>query len=83
MAIKLSKENETRLIQSIQRYFRENLEEEIGDLKALLMLEFCLKEIGPTIYNKTILDAQTYMQDRVTDLDGCCFELEFDYWKKH
>ena len=82
MAIKLNKETEQRLIASIKRYFAENMEDEIGDLKAALLLEFSVKELGPTIYNKAIADAQAHLQDRVRDLDGSCYEPEFGYWKK-
>lgn len=82
MAIEVTKEAKQRLIESIKRYFAENMEEEIGDLKASLLLDFCLKEIGPTIYNRAISDAQAYIQDRVTDADGSCHEPEFGYWQK-
>ena len=82
MAITLSKDTQQALIPSIKRYFVEHMDEEIGDLKALLLLEFCLKEIGPSIYNQAIADAQAYLHDKVTDLDGSCFEPEFGYWRK-
>lgn len=82
MAIKLTDETKTELITSIKRYFAENMDEEIGDLKASLLLEFCVKEVGPSIYNQAIADAQACMQERVADLDGTCHEPEFGYWKK-
>jgi uncharacterized protein (DUF2164 family) len=84
MAIKLSKEAEKRLIASIKRYCAEHMEmeEEVGDLKAALLLDFCVKEIGPTIYNQAIADAQTNMQDKVADLDNSCYEVEFGYWSE-
>ena len=82
MAIKLSKEAEQRLIASIKRYCAEVMEEEVGDLKASLLLDFCVQEIGPTIYNLALADAQRYMQDRVADLDVSCGQLEFGYWSK-
>ena len=78
--IKLKKETETRLLDSIKRYFAENLDEDIGDLKASLLLEFILKEIGPGIYNQAINDAQAYMQDKLNDIDLTCYEPEFGYW---
>ena len=80
MAIELDKQIRDDLVESIQRYFRENLDEDIGDLKASLMLDFCLAELGPTIYNKAILDAQAWIQERVGDLDGSCWEPEVSYW---
>ena len=82
MAIKLSKENEERLLGSIQRFFRSELDQDIGTLKSKLLLDFCLRELEPSIYNQAIVDAQTTMHDRVTELDISCHEPEFSYWKK-
>ncbi len=82
MSIKLSEDAKTALIASIKRYFSENMDEEIGDLKAALLLEFCIKEVGPCIFNQAIADAQAHMQEKVADLDGTCHEPEFGYWKR-
>jgi uncharacterized protein (DUF2164 family) len=82
MSIKLEKEAEKRLIESIKRFFAETLEEEIGDLRASLVLDFCLKEIGPSIYNRAVADAQAFMQEKVADLDGSCYEPEHAYWEE-
>lgn len=82
MTIEISEETRKRLLESIKQYFLENVDEEIGDLKAMLFLEFCLKEIGPSIYNRAISDAQTYMRDKIADMDGSCYEPEFQYWEK-
>ena len=82
MAIKLKKEVEERLVASIMRYIGENMEEEIGQLKAKLFLDFCLQELGPSIYNQAVAEAQAHMLEKVTDLDGMCHETEFAYWKK-
>jgi uncharacterized protein (DUF2164 family) len=81
MEIKLPKETEKRLLTSIKRYFAEHMDDDIGDLKASLLLDFCLREIGPSIYNRAIADAQMHLQEKVTDLDGACFAPEFGYWK--
>ena len=40
MAIEISQETKQQLIESIKQYFAENMDEEVGDLKALLLLEF-------------------------------------------
>jgi uncharacterized protein (DUF2164 family) len=82
MAIGIPKKSRERMILSIQRYFTENMDEEIGELKASLLLDFCLREIGPSIYNQAVADAQVFMRDRVSDLEGSCFEPEFGFWKK-
>jgi uncharacterized protein (DUF2164 family) len=82
MAIKLQNDSKKYLIGSIKRFFAESMNDDIGDLKASLVLDFCLREIGPTIYNQAIADAQTYIQDRASELGGVRFEAEFDFWKK-
>jgi uncharacterized protein (DUF2164 family) len=81
MAITLAPETQKQLVASIKRYAAEHLEQEIGDLQAGLLLDYVLKEIGPSIYNKAIGDAQAYFQDRLADLEATCYEKEFGYWK--
>ena len=82
MAIKLVKDVEERLLASLQRYCANNFDEEIGNLKAQLLLDFCLREIGPSIYNQAVQDAQKVMQEKVTELETNCYETEFAYWQK-
>jgi uncharacterized protein (DUF2164 family) len=83
MAIKLDPETEEYLLGSIKQFFAEELEDDIGDLKARKVLEFCVREVGPSVYNQAIADAQTYFERAASDLGGVQFEPEFDYWKKH
>jgi uncharacterized protein (DUF2164 family) len=80
MAITLSPEHTKQLQASIKRYFEAHMDEPIGDLKAGLLLDFCLKEIGPVIYNRAIADARTFVEARLSDMDGVCYEPEFTYW---
>ena len=79
MAIELPDQTKQDLIASIKRYFEEERGEEIGDLQAGFFLEFCLKEIGPSIYNQAIADAQARLQLAVADLDATLHEPEFGY----
>lgn len=81
MPITLPPDTTKQLHGSIKRFFTEHLDEDIGDLKAALVLDFCLKEVGPSVYNQAITDAQAYFSTRVVDLDGVCHEPEFSYWK--
>ena len=82
MAIKLQQDTEKFLTDSIKRFFAEELDEDIGDLKALLVLDFCLKQIGPSIYNQAIADAQSFFQEKSLDLGAARYEPEFGYWQK-
>lgn len=81
MAIKLNKDTEERLLTSLQRYCAENFEEEIGNLKARMLLDFCLREIGPSIYNQAVQDAQAVMQEKIAEVETNCYETEFAYWQ--
>lgn len=82
MPIELSKEARTEAIASIERYFRANMDEPIGNIAAGALLGFFLEEIGPSIYNKAVVDAQERLQARVLELDIEVHEDEFQYWRK-
>jgi uncharacterized protein (DUF2164 family) len=82
MPIKLAPDTTKQLHTSIKRFVAEQLDQEIGDLKASLFLEYVLEEIGPSIYNKAVADVQSYFEDRTADLPGTCYEKEFGYWVK-
>lgn len=80
MSIELSDEARKALITSIQRYFDQNMDEPIGNIAASALLNFMLQEIGPTIYNKAVADAQSRLLARVTELDLEVYEDESSYW---
>lgn len=83
MAIELSKEDRQQAITSIERYFRDNLEQKIGNVAAGGLLGFFLDEVGPSIYNKGVADAQEKMQQRISELDYEVHEDEFMYWRRY
>jgi uncharacterized protein (DUF2164 family) len=82
MGIELSKEARAEAVASIERYFRENMEEPIGNVAAGGLLGFFLEEIAPVVYNKAVADAQERLQLRVAELDIEVHEEEFQYWRK-
>jgi len=82
MAIELEKGVRERAVESIQRYFRENMEEPIGTLAAGALLGFLVEEIGPVIYNQAVADVQERLQARVAEVDLEVHEDEFRYWRR-
>ena len=82
MPIELSKETKQEAIASLQKYCKENLETEIGNIAAGALFSFIVEEIGPSIYNKGVADAQERMQTRVSELEYEVFEDEFQFWRK-
>jgi len=75
-------EAKKQAVSSIKRYFEEEMDQEIGDLKAGLVLDYFLKEFGPTVYNCAIADAKAFFEERAADLDGVCYRAEFPYWNE-
>jgi hypothetical protein len=83
MTIKLPAEARNEAIASIERYFRENMDEQIGNIAAGAPLAFFLEEIGPAVYNQAVAAVQERIQSRVMEVDLEVHEDEFQYWKKH
>jgi uncharacterized protein (DUF2164 family) len=81
MPIELTKESQLAAVASIERYFADELDTRIGNLQARSVLDFFVKEIAPSVYNRAIADAQSRLQARVMELDVECYETEFTYWK--
>ena len=80
MTVELSKEVRDALVPSIRRYVQEELEQDIGDLQARLLLDYVLIEVGPVVYNRAVRDAQAYILERALDLEGVCYEEEMTWW---
>jgi len=82
MTITLDKESRTAAIASIERYYKENFDEKIGNIAAAALLNFFIEEIGPSIYNRAVSEVQERLIARVTEVDIECHEDEFGYWPK-
>jgi uncharacterized protein (DUF2164 family) len=82
MTIEIPREARKEAVASIERYFRENMEEPIGNIAAGALLGFFLEEIGPLVYNQAVADVQERLQMRVSELDIDHHEDAFQYWRK-
>jgi uncharacterized protein (DUF2164 family) len=82
MAIKLDPQTEAHLLASIRHFFVDELDDDIGDLKARLVLDYFVREVGPSVYNQAIADAQESLERAVSDLSGVRYEPEFNFWRK-
>jgi uncharacterized protein (DUF2164 family) len=74
MALVLDKAVVQQAKQALRTYFEEKLELELGHLDAELLLEFVVKTVGPSIYNRAIKDAQDFLQDKLLDLEAQLYE---------
>jgi uncharacterized protein (DUF2164 family) len=77
--LELAGDSRKLAIASIRRHFQEELDQEIGDLKAALVLDFVVAELGPSLYNMGLADAKAFLAERADDLSALTFD-EFTYW---
>lgn len=66
--IELSEEIKKGLLKDIRTFFELELDQNIGDLKAMLVLDFFIESIGMEIYNQGVEDSYSFMQERLGDL---------------
>lgn len=76
MNIELREERQKVLVEKVQVYFEKELDQSIGQLKAEMILEFFVKELGPEIYNQAIDDAHTFIQEKLIDLESTLYMPE-------
>ncbi|MEM9335414.1 MAG: DUF2164 domain-containing protein [Pseudomonadota bacterium] len=74
--IEFSKDEKDSLVRKIQRYFREELDQEIGQFPAEFLLDFFTEEVGAFYYNRGLFDAQTAVQQRVDAISEAIDELK-------
>lgn len=66
--IKLSKEQQVSAISKLQGYFEQELDRELGQFEAEFLLEFIMKELGSSIYNQALYDAQSLLSAKIEDV---------------
>lgn len=81
MPIQLDKRVEAALLTSLQRYCQTELDLPLGNLPGQHLLQFIIEEIGPSIYNQAVQDAQQHLLAKVSDLNIDCHAEEQPYWQ--
>ena len=81
MSINLTPQQSQEAIHSLKRYFSAELDQELSELKAKLLLDYLLKEIAPLAYNQGVNDAEKFFRNKLEDLSATCFEQGLTYWQ--
>ena len=76
MRIELSGERRERITLGLQQLFRDELDHELSDFQAGLVLEFFVRELGAPVYNQAIRDAHGFVEEKLQDLEGEFYEPE-------
>ena len=69
MPVRLSDADRQRAVAALRAYAADEMAAPLGDLAAGLLLDFVLAEIGPSVYNRALADAQAHLAARLADLD--------------
>jgi len=76
MRIKLSDDRKTEITNALVGYFSSEFDEELSEFRAVAIVDFMLRQIGPSQYNQAIADARKYMAAKIDDLDTEFYEPE-------
>ena len=74
--ISFSKEEQQALVRALQVYFDQELDQTLGDMPALMLLDFITEKLGPAFYNRGIYDAQAVVAGKLEDVAEAVLGLE-------
>lgn len=76
MRIKLNDERKAAITRDLMDYFAAEFDEQLSEFRAETIVDFMLRQIGPSQYNQAIADARKYMAEKIDDLDTEFYEPE-------
>jgi len=68
----LSYEQKEDMTNMIHEYVQREHSEHLGNLEAMLLLDFFIENIGPIFYNMGVEDSHAFLTDKLDDV----FEIE-------
>ena len=76
--INISRKNKDKITQDIQEWFRENLDQEIGNLDAEFLLDYFTENLGGLYYNQALSDVHSFIEDKTESLADSIYDLMKD-----
>lgn len=74
--IRFTKEQNEALVQKLQAYFDEELDQDLGQFEAEFLLDFISDEIGAYFYNQGLRDARAVMENKLEAIADTLYEIE-------
>lgn len=74
--IRFSREEVAAVTAKLRPYFRDELDVELRDLPAEMLIDFLAREIGPFFYNRALYDAQAVLKKKADDIGEAIAGLE-------
>ncbi|SIS58651.1 DUF2164 domain-containing protein [Neptunomonas antarctica] len=75
-AIEFPAEQKDAIVHKIQRYFLDELDQEVGQFDAQFLLDFFSKEMGSYYYNQGLHDAQAVLEKQLETIADAIYEIE-------
>ena len=76
VAIKLDNSVKVEVVAKLQKYFQDELQQEIGSFDAEFMLDFFSKVVGGFYYNQGLADALKNFESKMQDVGELIYQLE-------
>ena len=73
--INISRKNRDKIAQDIQEWFRENLDQEIGNLDAEFLLDYFTENFGGFYYNQALSDVHSLIAEKTESLADRIYDL--------
>ena len=74
--IEFTKPEKELITRKVQMYFREELDQQLGQFDAEFLIDFFAEEIGAYFYNRGVRDAQSIIEAKVADIADALYEIE-------
>jgi len=74
--INFPKEQKNLLTAKLQRYFEQELNQELGEFDAEFLLDFFSEQLGAHFYNQGLRDAQAVLLGKIDDITEAIEEIE-------
>lgn len=76
--IELESSTKKQIVEKLQQYFSDELQQEIGSFDAEFLLDFFSEQLGNYFYNQGLADALKTFELRIEDVSDSIYQLEKD-----
>ena len=73
--ISISRKIKDKIIQDLQEWFQENLDQEIGSLDTEFLTDFFTENVGGLYYNQALKDVHTLIYEKTESLADSIYDL--------
>lgn len=75
-AIELESSSKKEIVGKLQKYFNDELQQELGGFDAEFLLDFFAEHVGSYYYNQGLADALKTFESKLGDVSDSIYQLE-------